>query len=1027
MRFINTGLNVHRMVNRISNKWMPFRCCSSKARDAARALKPGDTISGYSVQKVTEVPEFYMTAVMLQHDKTGAQHMHAAREDDNNAFSVTFRTTPMDSTGVPHILEHTVLCGSQKFPVRDPFFKMLSRSLATFMNALTAYDWTMYPFSTQNPQDFKNLMSVYLDAAFRPLIRELDFCQEGWRLEPEDPQNPNSPLTFKGVVYNEMKGVYSSSQNLFATAAMNQLMPSHTYGVNFGGDPKCITDLTWAQLKDFHASHYHPSNSKFFTYGNFPLENHLEYIGNYLKEFDRISVDTKVPNEPRWTSPRHHSITCPPDPMAPDQSKQTTVAVTFLLSDITDSYEKFVQQIVCHMLTDGETAPFYSALLASNIGSDYAPITGFQSNTKESSYAVGLQGIKETDVEKVTQIIDQTLDEVIKDGFDPVRIEAILHRIELGQKHQTSNFGFHLAIGVSSHWNHDGDPVEQVQVTKLVESFRKDLADNPQFLQHKVQQYFKDNPHRLALTMTPDADYLGKQEVEEKERLARKVAALSQHDKQQIVARSQELLQNQMSAEDLSCLPSLIVADIDPCIKPEVVETSSLAGVIVQHSKQPTNGVTYLSLVAGLPELPPHLLPLVPLFSSVITSIGAGGQDYRWMSQQQELYTGGMHTSTKVSSHHTNATSLQQGLVFSSHCLERNLGKMLELWTLIFTSPDFSDHNRLTTLIRQSASDLASNFSDHDRLTTLIRQSASDLASSVSQAGHSYAMAHAASALSPAAALNELFGGMTQVSLMKKIAEVSDLSEVVQQLQQIASLVLNKNNIRVSVNATPEAMSEALQHVESFIHSLPGQPQGTPIFTEGKALGGSSSCTHFELPFSVNYVGQSVPTVPFTHPDRPVLTVLGALMSRKFLHREIREKGGAYGSGATSGDGVFTFFSYRDPHSTQTLQVFEDSVQWALSGQFSNQELDEAKISVFQAIDKPVTPGSQGMKVFLDDVSDDMRQAYRDLLFAVTKDSIVRVANTYLGDKSRPRGTCCLGPANPAFQEDSKWSVIREQ
>ncbi|XP_076452447.1 presequence protease, mitochondrial-like isoform X2 [Babylonia areolata] len=947
-----------------------------------------------------------MTAVMLQHDKTGAQHMHAAREDDNNAFSVMFRTTPMDSTGVPHILEHTVLCGSEKYPVHDPFFKMLSRSLATFMNALTAYDWTMYPFSTQNPQDFRNLLSVYMDAAFRPLLRELDFCQEGWRLEPEDPQNTDSPLTLKGVVYNEMKGVFSSSQSLFATAALNQLMPSHTYGVISGGDPKCIPDLTWAQLKDFHASHYHPSNSRFFTYGNFPLENHLEYIGNYLNGFDKISIDTTVPKEQRWKKPRQYSITCPPDPMAPDPRKQTTVAVAYLLSDITDTYEKFVQQIVCHLLTDGETAPFYSSLLAANIGSDYAPITGFNDSTKESSYAVGLQGIKKSDVKKVTKIIDHTLQQVIKEGFDPARIEALLHRIELGQKHQTSNFGFDMSIGLSSHWNHDGDPVELIQVNKQVERFRKDLADNPQFLQQKVQQYFKDNVHRLTLTMSPDAKYLARQTAQEKERLAKKVASLSEKDRQKIIARGQTLLQKQMMEEDLSCLPSLKVADIDPCIKPEIVETSTLAGVRVQYSKQPTNGVTYMRLVASLPDLPKDVLSLVPLFCNIITSIGAGGHDYRWMSQQQELYTGGMAASTQVSSHHSNPKYLQQGVVFSSNCLERNLGKMLELWGLIFSSPDFSDR---------------------DRLTTLIGQSASDLASSVPQAGHHYAMSYAASSLSPAAALTELFGGMSQVSLMKKIAETSDLSEVVLKLEEIASLVLNKDNLRVSVNATPESMSDALKQVESFISTLPGEPEGKPIFSAGKAMERSPGCTQFELPFSVNYMSQSVPTVPYTHPDRPVLTVLGTLLSRMYLHREIREKGGAYGSGASTGDGVFTFFSYRDPHSTQTLKAFEDSVQWVTSGQFTNEELDQAKISVFQATDKPVTPGNQGMRLFMDDVTDEQRQAYRDLLFAVNRDSIISVAKMYLGDSSRPRGTCCLGPANSAFQGDSQWSVIREQ
>ncbi|KAH3747802.1 hypothetical protein DPMN_182234 [Dreissena polymorpha] len=252
---------------RICKRWFssvtqsePLR--NSAVQDTVRVLQPGTTLHGYTVEKIEEVPELFLTAVCLQHNKTGAQHLHVARDDTNNTFSVAFKTTPLDSTGVPHILEHTVLCGSQKYPVRDPFFKMINRSLATFMNAFTASDWTMYPFSTQNRQDFKNLLSIYLDAVFYPQLRELDFSQEGWRLEPVDLTDPNSPLTFKGVVYNEMKGVFSSQQSIFCEAVQNRLLPSHTYGVVSGGDPACIPDLTWQQLKHFHQTHYHPSNAR---------------------------------------------------------------------------------------------------------------------------------------------------------------------------------------------------------------------------------------------------------------------------------------------------------------------------------------------------------------------------------------------------------------------------------------------------------------------------------------------------------------------------------------------------------------------------------------------------------------------------------------------------------------------------------------------------------------------------------------------------------------------------------------------
>ncbi|CAC5412633.1 PITRM1 [Mytilus coruscus] len=630
------------------------RLCSS-VQNAVKKYKDGDKIHGYTVKKVVEVPELMLTSVVLHHDKTGAEHLHVARDDSNNAFSVMFRTTPMDSTGVPHILEHTTLCGSRRFPVRDPFFKMLNRSLSTFMNAMTASDWTMYPFSSQNQKDFENLLSVYLDAVFFPQLRELDFSQEGWRLENENPEDKSSPLMFKGVVYNEMKGVFSNKDNIYCQAVENELLPSHTYGVVSGGEPSKITDLTWEHLKNFHASHYHPSNSRFYTYGNFPLEKHLEYINsNYLQKFDKIDIDTKVPNEPRWTEMRRKHITCQPDPMAPDQEKQTTMSVSYLLTDISETFESFTLSIIGALLMDGETSPFYQSLLVPNIGSDFAPMTGYHSDTKDSAFSVGLQGISANDVEKVTQIISDTFDQVVSEGFEQKRIDALLHQIELGQKHQSSNFGVKLTLAISHSWNHDTDPVESLQINKYVEQFRQKLQDDPQFLQNKVKQYFKNNKHY--------------------------------EDKEQIYKKGQTLLQQQMDKEDLSCLPTLHINEIDRKIIEEKTATVTSGKVPVQLCVQPTNGITYLHMMSNMRDVPSDLKPYVPLFCDVITKMGAGSMDYKELSQQIELTTSGLGAGTHVNQHHSDNYSYEQGVEFSSYCLDRNVDKMLDLWTNIFCS-----------------------------------------------------------------------------------------------------------------------------------------------------------------------------------------------------------------------------------------------------------------------------------------------------------------------------------------------------
>jgi len=356
---------------------LPCRDRANPLEEAAK-LAVGSKLHGYTVESVTPVPDFDLTAVQLTHDQTGAQHLHVARKDSNNVFSVGFRTTPMDSTGVPHILEHTTLCGSQRYPVRDPFFKMLTRSLSTFMNAMTANDWTMYPFSSQNAKDFQNLLSVYLDCVFFPVLRELDFRQEGWRLEHKDPRDSSSEIIFKGIVFNEMKGYFANSESIFAQSLQNKLHPSHTYSNFSGGWPLNIPDLTWEALKEFHKKHYHPSNSRFFTYGDMPLSQHLEQIEQQaLNRFERSTPSLEVPLELRWQEPREHHIHCGVDPMAADPKKQTTASISFLLAPITDPYESLVVSILSNLLVDGPASPFYQALLDANIGSDFSPMTGF--------------------------------------------------------------------------------------------------------------------------------------------------------------------------------------------------------------------------------------------------------------------------------------------------------------------------------------------------------------------------------------------------------------------------------------------------------------------------------------------------------------------------------------------------------------------------------------------------------------------------------------------------------------------------
>uniref|UniRef100_A0A8C4NAH8 Presequence protease, mitochondrial n=1 Tax=Eptatretus burgeri TaxID=7764 RepID=A0A8C4NAH8_EPTBU len=1000
-------------------------CSTLPAVQRALNYTEGSKIGGYTIQKVTSVPDLLLTAVKLKHEATSAQHLHLARNDPNNLFSVQFRTPAPDSTGVPHILEHLVLCGSERFTCRDPFFKMLSRSLATFMNAFTSSDFTMFPFSTQNPKDFQNLLSVYLDAVFFPRLQQLDFWQEGWRLEHMKTEDPTSPIVFKGVVFNEMKGAFSSREQLFCEHSQRALQPVG-YGGSSGGDPIAIPDLSWQQLCAYHASHYHPSNARFLTYGDMPLDGHLKQIEDeVLSRFQRSSPPPVVASEPRWNRPHSIQITCPPDPLAPEPTKQEAACVSFLLSSITDSFESFTLSLLGSLLVSGPNAPFYQALIEAQIGSDFTPTIGYEGNTKDGVFSVGLQGLGEGDSATVVDVIDQVIAQVVESGFTDERVEALLHKMELGLKHQTTNFGLTLASAVASTWNHDGDPVEVLRVEDHVQRLRACLRDNPKYLQEKVAHYLQQNKHRLVLTMLPEAAFGERQLSAEAEKLQAKISSLGVDERAHLVQQGLHL-QREQDKDDASCLPTLRTVDVQPKISPTIMHIKTTSGgVPVLCCDQPTNGVVYFRAFINSHTLTGEMKTLLPLFCSVLTKMGLASMDYRQLAQRMDLTTGDLNVTPCIQNDHSSLDAYEQGVLFSSMCLDKNVDKMMDLWKDIFTS---------------------SIFEDLDRLKTLLLMAAQELANGVTDCGHMYAMTRAARLLTPAGDIRENFEGLAQVSLMKRLSEYTDVNHLIGKLSRLQHQLLTSGNLRCSINSTPEKTEHALMAVDRFVASLPkSTPKQSPL-VQATVLQKSLPCedgnekmirhlllqswfrpcemkTYFQLDVPVSFAAHCLRCVPFTDPDYASLQVLARLLGSKFLHREIREKGGAYGGAAKMTNGNFTFFSYRDPSPHNSLSTFERSKSWACSGKYNAQDVDEAKLSVFSAIDAPLAPSEKGQALFLSGISEEMRQKHREAVFSVNQDSLVDVATRYLEKGAQTSGVTIIGPQNKTLTRDPSWIV----
>ncbi|CAG0921459.1 unnamed protein product [Notodromas monacha] len=902
----------------------------------AHNYKVGQKISGFQIQRVEPVPELSLVAIKLNHLKTGAAHLHIARNDRNNVFSINFRTVPVDSTGVPHILEHMTLCGSKEFPVRDPFFKMLTRSLATFMNAMTGSDVTLYPFSSQNEADFRNIMRIYLDAVFYPRLKESDFMQEGWRIEPNDPKNVNAGWEFKGVVFNEMKGVFTDPQSLFAHRIQNELFPNHVYGNISGGAPLSIPRLTWQELKQFHSSHYHPSNARIYTYGDIPLESHLEFIDTHLSKFDFIDSKTDVPLSPTWNQPRKVTVSAQPDPICADAERQSSVAVAYLLDSIQDPSNSLCLQLVSELLISGPNSPFYKALLEPKLGTSMSSVSGYDGSTLQSSFTVGLQGVRENEIEKVLTVIDETFRSAT---FPKERIEALLHSIELGIKHQSANFGLGLLMGITYPWNHVEDPIDHFMISKHISKFRENLKKDPNFLDHLVDKYFIENKHKLTAILKPDPNFEQEAQKAEAVLLQNTLQTLDEDQKLEWAKKCQDLAEEQHCKEDVSCLPILKLSEIDREPPKYDVVHADIDGVDFQFCAQPTNGVTYFNAKIDTSLLPENLKPYLPTFCSVLAKMGAADLDYKHLDQMIELRTGGLAAGNYVEMKLTNKINGLPG------------------------------------------------------------------------SGHRYAMRSAGRNLNAAAAMNEKFSGYEQILLLKDFSSEDKFRSTLENIREIAALVLNKKRMRCALNDTIENIDDALKSAEIFVSAINGKPlKPEKRFTQRSFIPVTKR-THLVFPFPVNHSSLCFPCPAYVSEHFAALRVAAKLLTSKFLHREVRERGGAYGSGVSIlSSGVFSMYSYRDPNGAETFDVFEKAVDWAIApANFAADEIHEAKLAVFQAEDAPVSPGSRGLTEFHSGISYDMQKKHREQVLAVTEADI-RVALEKYVKNANVSGRCLIGP-----------------
>lgn len=993
------------------------------AEKMIRKYPVGAKVHDFEIKRVMPVPEFAMTAVELHHLKTGARHLHIDRDDKNNVFSISFKTNPPDKTGVPHILEHTTLCGSEKYPVRDPFFKMLNRSLSNFMNAMTGHDYTFFPFATTNATDFHNLTDVYLDSTLKPLLKESDFQQEGWRLENEVTDDKNSPLVFKGVVYNEMKGQVSNSSYYYWIKFQESIYPSLH---NSGGDPQKITDLQYWDLIDFQALNYHPSNARVYTYGSFPLVSTLEKLNEVFVTFGKRGSSNIIKRPIILNESKSVVVEGPVDPMLLLDNQYKT-SVTWYAGDPKDTYESFLLKILSTLLMDGHSAPFYQKLIESGVGTDFSVNSGMESMTSVNMFTVGLQGLTAENSKNLGSFVNKILQECSVEGFEKKRIEAIIHQLELSQKMESAEFGMNILYAITPLWVNDVDPFNLLSFDATLTRFRSDFeAKGDKVFTELIHKYLLDKPS-FTFTMEPSPEFQEKLVLEELQRLESKTKDLDDQEKSMLFERGLELLKIQSEPEDLSSLPTLELRDIP--LRGDSVDIkidSSTDLSVYKRISSKCNGLTYFRAAKDITgAISKDLIPYLPLFTACLTNLGTHSKEMSELGEEIKLYTGGISASLNVSSSPYDLSKPVLSFVLSGVALNQNSTKMYELFSQIL---------------------METNFDNLPKLSTLIKTLNSDNLNSVISSGHSFAKSFSSSMFSERAAYDELLSGIKQVQFLSQVDRWNDenvlAEKVVPNLKKLQESLINNKEFRIFVTSGEESFKEQELLAANFIGNLPSKDI-SPIERPSFVSNGAVFNNYIKLPSQVQFSSLSLPGKPYTDKDGASLQVLAQLLTFKRLHKEIREKGGAYGGGSNYDalNGIFNFYSYRDPNPFKSLKQFEqcgEFIDTNISDSFDSiveigktelssdsivqKDLDQAKLTIFQKIDAPMSVREEGLGHFLYGIDDNMRQDRRRNLLDVSLDDLKEAAQRYLGDQT-VKSSCIIGNGQ-AFHVTDDWEVI---
>ncbi|MEO8083067.1 MAG: insulinase family protein [Ardenticatenales bacterium] len=939
---------------------------------------------GFTLASTQPVPNLNLVLQTWNHP-TGAVHYHLSAADPHCGFCVSFHTIPNDSTGLPHILEHLVLCGSARFPVRDPFFLMLRRSLQTFMNAMTGPDGTYYPFSSQVKKDFDNLLGIYLDAVFAPNLNPLDFAQEGYRLEPSDgpAARPTSPegWAFKGVVYNEMKGAMGNADAQLYRHAGQVLVPSTPYRHNSGGEPADIPALAYDDLVRFHAAHYNAANACFATYGDLDVAELHAKFAPYLAMRPGTPIALPAAEAPHGAP---SSATFPVPLQDGQDARDVTIAtvnwVTGDLRDLTDSLEL---ELIDQLLLGHAGAPLRLAVESSGIGRAMAS-SGASGYGANGTFGVGIKGLDPADGPRFETLVLDTIERLVADGVPKDDIEAALHQLELERRLISGDrfpFCLELALSATDAWQLGLDPYLYLDQDSAIEALRA-RALAPGWLSRALGARFLDNPHRALMVTVPDAEWNRRQDTEERSRINARVATLDDAAQGAIIAQDAALEQRQAEVDDVSVLPELLLSDIPRELR--WYEGRTVAdGLDVFNAG--TNGILHQVAAMPLGPLSARDLELLPLLIGAVGKLGVGKRDYTKQAALINAVCGGLSAWVDL------RTSAADPAVVNGYAFFETLG-------LARKYPDFAG------LIAETLT--AQRFDETDRLLEIIEQAVVGMMQRISYGGNTLAEQAAMRGFGGRAGLDYRFSGLGRLRWLEDIAERGGKDKgTIRAIGAELSLLMARLAARpvhvalIGDVADDSGVQDRTMDVwSSFDRPAAFAPDATRTPLPGPE---PSAPRAYTTATQVNYCALALPAPAITHPDAAVLSVAARYLANAYLHQRIREKGGAYGSRAaySASLAAFTTTTYRDPRLADTFTDMREGLRWLATIDDEERHLREAVLRSIADLDRPQSPSGEGRRRFVGDLigyGPDVIGTYRTRMLATTTEDIRRVAAAWL-------------------------------